>query len=173
MRTQVFSKSFSIYLCSQHMKHVKKFPCPAINFLWGGQQKTTDPWEPRAWSAGNCSTTFLKWPQHTWHIAALIHYPVNECNWMFNSENKYILSSSPRTVFLNKREQWRSSWDIKMLKIKIHSWHHGIWFNVEHMRNMKFNMKCELSQTTPVCLDFSILSIKMGCMDQYPVSTGY
>lgn len=131
-RTQVFSKSFSIHLCSQHVQFAKKFPfsCPTINFLWGGQQKTTDPWELRAWSAGNCSTTFQKWPRQTWRVAALIHCPVNECNWMFiNSENKYILSSTPRAVFLNKREALRSNWDINMLKIKIHSWPHGIWFN--------------------------------------------
>lgn len=35
---------------------------------------------------------------------------------------------------------------------------------------MKFNTKRELSRTTPVCLDFSIVNKKMGCIDQYPVS---
>lgn len=45
-----------------------------------------------------------KWPRHIQCVAALIDRPVIEHNWMFiNNENKYILSFTPRTLFLNKR----------------------------------------------------------------------
>lgn len=127
MRTQVFSKSFSIHLCSQHMK---KFPRSAINFLrWTAEKQThenlvlglQETAAPHSWSGPS-------------RLGILLHQFIvlSVTNWMFiNNENKYVLSFTSRAVFLNKREWQRTSWNTNMLKIKIYSWHHGsIWFNV-------------------------------------------
>lgn len=148
----------------------KKFllPSSVINFLPAGQQKTKPPRGICAWpSVGRSSTVYLRSGLST--LGVLLHWfivlPLNVPGCLLTIRTN-ILSFVPRTVFLNKwGEALRRNRGIGILNTEYHS----IWQDGYHTSNKKF--KCELSQITRVCLDFSPLNRKMGCTAQYPVSS--